>query len=88
MYEFGEQVLAKPKRRNKQVNKKVALEPKFHDATCVGYNDRSNKHIVVLKEGGTAIKVRTVRPRAEGERCSATAMNGHRGNARHAQPEG
>ena len=60
VFEFGGQVLAKPKRSNKQVKKKGALEPRFHDATWVGYNDRSNEHIVVLKEGGPAIKVRTV----------------------------
>ena len=44
----------KPKRSNKQVKKKGALEPRFHDATWVGYNDRSNEHIVVLKEGGSS----------------------------------
>ena len=33
VFEFGEQVLAKPKRSNKQVKKKGALEPRFHDAT-------------------------------------------------------
>ena len=40
----------------------------------MGYFDRSNEHIVVLKEGGPAIKVRTVRPKAEGERWSAIAI--------------
>ena len=40
----------------------------------MGYNDRSNEQIVVLKEGGPAIKVRTVRRKAEGERWSATAI--------------
>ena len=40
----------------------------------MGYNDRNNGHIVVLKEGGPAIKVRTVRPKAEGERWSAIAI--------------
>ena len=40
----------------------------------VGYNDRSNEHIVVLKEGGPAIEVRTGRPKAEGERWSAIAI--------------
>ena len=74
VFEFGEQVLAKPKRSNKQVKKKGALEPRFHDATWVGYNDRSNDHIVVLKEGGPAIRVRTVRPKAEGERWSPIAI--------------
>ena len=50
------------------------MEPRFHDATWVGYNDRSNEHIVVLKEGDPAIKVRTARPKAEGERWSAIAI--------------
>ena len=48
-YEFGEQVLAKPRRSNQQVKKKGALEPRFHDSTWVGYNDRTTGHIVVLK---------------------------------------
>ena len=74
MFKFGEQLLAKPKRSNKQVKKKGALEPRFHDATWVGYNDRRNEHIVVLMEGGPAIKVRTVRPKTEGERWSAIAI--------------
>ena len=33
VYEFGEQVLAKPRRSNKQIKKKGALELIFHDAT-------------------------------------------------------
>ena len=74
VFEFDEQVLAKPRRCNKQLKKKGALEPRFHDATWVGYNDRSNEHIVVLKEGGPAIKVRTVRPKAGGELWSAIAI--------------
>ena len=68
VYGFGEQMLAKPKRSNKQIKKQGALEPGFHDATLVGDNDGSNEHIVVLTEGGPTIKVRTVRPRAEGGR--------------------
>ena len=42
--------------------------------TWAGYNDRNTEHIEVLKEGGPAIKVRTVRPKAEGERWSAIAI--------------
>ena len=82
MYEFGEVL---PKRSNNQKKEKEALAPMFHDATWVGYNDKSNEHIVVVK-GGPAVKVRTVRPRARGERWRAIST-GHRG-ARHAQPEG
>ena len=51
-----------------------ALEPKLHDATWVGYNDRSNADIVVMRDGGPAINVRTVRPRSEGDRWSASAI--------------
>ena len=54
VYELGVQVLAKPKRNKKFFKGKEALEPRFHDATWVGYNDRSNEHIVVLAEGGPA----------------------------------
>ena len=72
--EFGEQVLAKPKRSNKKIRKKGTLEPRFHDATWVGHNDRSNEHIVILKAGGPAIKVRTIRPTAEGDRWRASAI--------------
>ena len=74
VYEFGEQVLAKPKRSTKKIQRRGALDPRFHDATWVGYNDRSNEHIVVLKNGGPAIKVRTVRPRSEGDRWSVGAI--------------
>ena len=49
VYEFGEQVLAKPM-RSKQAKKKGALEPRFHEATWVGYNNRSNSYIMVLRQ--------------------------------------
>ena len=74
VYEFGEQVLAKAKRATRRSKRKGALEPRFHDDTWVGHNDRSNEHIEVLKEAGPAIKVRTVRAEANGERWSAIAI--------------
>ena len=77
VYELGEQVLTKPKKEQQaREKKKGGLEPRFHDATWVGCNERSNEYIVVLKEGGPAIKVRTVGPKAEGERWSAIAIKG------------
>ena len=62
-FEFGEQVLAKPKRSNKALKKTGALEAKFHDTPWVGYNARGNERVVILQKGGPAIKVRTVRPK-------------------------
>ena len=72
-FEFGEQVLAKPKRRHKLIRHKT-LDAKFREATWVGYAGRSAEHLVVLQEGGPAIKVRTVRPRPTSERWSAEAI--------------
>jgi hypothetical protein len=74
-FEFGEQVLAKPKRSNKAIRKKGrTLDASFHDATWVGYNTRSSEHIVVLKDGRPAIEVRTVKTKAESERWNAEAI--------------
>ena len=38
VFEFGEQVLAKPERSNKSIKKKQALDARFHDATWVGFD--------------------------------------------------
>ena len=62
VFEFGEQVLATPKRSNKQVKKKGALEP--------GYNDRSNEH----NRGSERRRSSNQGQDIEGERCSATAI--------------
>ena len=73
-FEFGGQVLAKPERGNKALKKAGALAAKFHDATWVGYNARSNEHVVILQKGGPAIKVRTVKPKMQGDRWCADAI--------------
>ncbi len=73
VYEIGEQVLAKPK-RGKKTSRKTPLEPRFREATWVGFVDRSKEHMVVMKDGGPAIRVRTVRPRPEGERWNHEAV--------------
>ena len=70
VFEMGEQVLAKPKRK-KQAFQRSTLGARFLEATWVGYETRSNEHLVVLAGGGPAIRVRTVRPRSESERCNA-----------------
>ena len=74
VFEIGEQVLAKPKRSNKKIKKRQALDARFHDATWVGFDARSNEHVVILGNGGPAIKVRTVKPRPEGDKWSAEAI--------------
>ena len=71
--EFGEQVMAKPKRSQKTTRKNT-LASRWREATWVGFDNRTNEH-VVLSEGGPAMKVRTVKPRAEGDRWSLKAIN-------------
>ena len=58
--EIGEQVLAKPK-RNPTSNRKQALKSRWVHGTWVGITSRSNEHLVVLAQGGPAIRVRTVK---------------------------
>ena len=53
---------------------------RWYEGTWVGFDDRTNEHIVVLKDGGPALKVRTVKPRAEG----AMAGQGNQGDSCHA----
>ena len=72
-FEFGEQVLAKPKRKIKQVRRRT-LDARFREATWVGYSGRSGEHVVVLPGGGPAIKVRTVKSRPPSERWNEKAI--------------
>ena len=58
--EIGEQVIAKP-RRNPQSNRKRALHSKWVHGTWVGTVAKTGEHIVVLPDGGAAIKVRTIK---------------------------
>ena len=61
VFEFGEQVLAKPKRRVGVANQRT-LVARWHEATWAVFCTRSGEHIVVLSDGGPALRVRTVRP--------------------------
>ena len=74
VYEFGEQVLALLKRKQ-QTARKTSLATRWKEATWVGFSTRTNEHIVVVNDGGPAIKVRTLRPRPESERWSEEAIN-------------
>ena len=53
--EFGEQVIAKP-RRNPQSNRKRALHSRWVHGTWVGTVAKTGEHIVVLQKGGAAYK--------------------------------
>ena len=70
MVEIGEQILAKPKRK-KESNRKQALKSRWAHGTYVGMASRSNESIVVLAEGGPAIKVRTVKRKPLQDRWNA-----------------
>ena len=57
--ELGEQVMAKPLRA-KKTNKKLSLKQRWVEATWVGIDRKTNEHLVVLDDGGPAIRVSTV----------------------------
>ena len=73
-FELGEQVWAKPKRKVK-TTRKSALAARWLDGTWVGYDHRSNEHLIILASGGPAIRVRTVKPRPDSERWSSKAID-------------
>ena len=54
--------------------KHKTLDAKLREATWVGYTGKSAEHIVVLPDGGPAIKVRTVRSRPASERWNGEAV--------------
>ena len=72
-FEFGEQVLAKPKRKSRQVRQNT-LDAKFREATWVGHSGRTAEHVVILPEGGPAVKVRTAKSRPSSERWNAETI--------------
>ena len=72
-FEFGEQILAEPKRKSRQVRQKT-LDAKFREATWVGYSGRTAEHMVILPAGGPAIKVRTAKSRPSSERWNAKTI--------------
>ena len=73
VYEFGEQVFAKPKRKRKSQRKKPMVS-KWYEGTWVGYDEASHEHVVIIDGEGPAIKVRTVKPRMESQRWSAAKI--------------
>ena len=73
LLEFGEQVMAKPLRQ-KKTTKKLALKDRWVHATWVGVDHKTNEHVVVLRDGGAAIRVRTVLRRPKSDRWDAKAL--------------
>ena len=73
LIEFGERVLAKPLRGVKH-NRKVSLKDRWIFATWVGLDKRTNEHVVILDDGGAAIRVRTVLRRPKSDRWDADAI--------------
>ena len=67
MLEFGERVLAKPK-RNPRTTRKLSLKSRWIEGTWVGSTRNSNEHLVIVDDGGPAIRVRTVKRRSEADR--------------------
>eukprot|EP00973_Karenia_brevis_P048650 6753750-Karenia_brevis.AAC.1 len=56
------------------MRKKRALNARMREGTWVGFHEKTNEHIVVLRGGGPAVLVRTVRPVSDSERWSKQAI--------------
>jgi len=85
MVEIGEQVMAKPL-RGKKSNRKMSLKDRWVFATWVGIDARTNEHIVVLGDGGAAIRVRTVLRRPASDRWNPEAIKNIRATPRTPNP--
>ena len=71
--EFAEQVMAKPL-RGKKSGKKLALRERWVFGAWVGLDPKTNEHVVILADGGAAIRVRTVLRRPMSDRWSVEAL--------------
>ena len=76
VFEVGEQVMAKPKRRLRGTrgDGSGSLKARWVDATWVGWDDRTGEHLVILAGGSCAVRVRSVRPVPEAERWNREAV--------------
>ena len=86
MVEIGERVLANVVRSRRSTRTR-ALQPRWEDATWVGVARRSNEHIVVLEQGGQAIRCRSVRRRPEVNKWDAEKMRNIVASPRMPNPE-
>ena len=84
--EFGEQVMAKPL-RGKRFTRKMSFKDRWAFATSVGIDVRINEHVVVLGDGGAAIRVRTVLRRAASDRWNPEAIKAIKATPRTPNPK-
>lgn len=71
--EFGEHIWAKAM-RSKEWHKKRTMDARWTAGTWVGINPRTGEHLVVLRDGGALIKVRTMTRRPLAERWNAMVL--------------
>ena len=57
------------------------------DSTWIGYDIKTNEHLVVLENGGPAIRVRTVKPKPQGERWNAQSVREVAATVLHPNPK-
>ena len=72
VFEIGEQVLAKPKRKIKR-DGIYSTRARWIDGTWVDWDDRTGEHIVVLSSG-QAVRVRSIRPVSDSDRWKAEVV--------------
>ena len=84
--EIGEQVMAKPLRGRKS-QKKLSLKERWVFATWDGIDATTNAHVVVIGEGGPAIRVRTVLRRPASDRWNVDAVKAMQASLRVPNPE-
>ena len=65
--EIGEKVLAKIS-RGRQRQRKQALQTRWKEAVWVGIAEMSNEPIVILEDGGHAVRCRTIKRRPKDAR--------------------
>ena len=51
------------------------MDDRWLEGTWVGFEDKSSEHIVVVANGGPALRVRTVKARPDSERWSSKAIS-------------
>ena len=84
--EIGEQVMAKPLRGRKS-QKKLSLKERWVFATWVGIDAKTHEHVVVMGEGGAAMRVRTVLRRPASDRWKVDAVKAVQPSPRVPNPE-
>ena len=72
--EIGEKVLAKIS-RGRQRQRKQALQTRWKEAVWVGIAKMANEHIVILEDGGHAVRCRTIKRRPKDARWDGKTIS-------------